>query len=196
MTPFENIATGLALETLKTLSRSSTTNTILSSSFATRVLLRQAGVLGPSSTSSSSHKPSREAPSPKARPDTKVEREALSVIANTLVHHTKSCLESLKGLNAVHLLMEKLKSSHAQLVERLKLEGQNTSGHGEELDDMLLFLYGRLLFWMTVSKDAGLLDELLHKENLVAVIGFVSCRLVAMLFCPCFISTHRSLAHS
>jgi hypothetical protein len=50
------------------------------------------------------------------------------------------------------------------------------------MDDTLVFLFGRILMWMTASKDSGFLQDLVDEQGLVAAIktvsrGLTRCRL-------------------
>lgn len=141
-------AYGLAMEVIKTLSRSTTSKTELTTIPALRILLRHAGLARPD------HHDAPETPPPPLR----VRKEALSTVANTLFLHSSTTLSALSSLEAGRAIVERIKKD------------QESNG----TDDTLLFLYGRILMWMTSSKESGFLQDLVDKQGLVEVIKRVS----------------------
>jgi uncharacterized Rmd1/YagE family protein len=142
-------AYGLALEVIKTLSRTTTSKTELTTIPALRILLRHAGLARPG------RHDAPETPPPPLR----VRKEALSTVANTLFLHSSATLSALSSLEAGRAI-----------VERIKKDQEESNG----TDDTLLFLYGRILMWMTSSKESGFLQDLIDKQGLVDAIKRVS----------------------
>jgi len=142
-------AYGLALEVIKTLSRSTTSKTELTTIPALRILLRHAGLVQPD------RHDAPETPPPPLR----VRKEALSTIANTLFLHSATTLSALSFLAAGQAI-----------VQRMRKDQEESNG----TDDTLLFLYGRILMWMTSNKESGFLQDLVDKQGLVDVIKRVS----------------------
>jgi hypothetical protein len=161
-----NLAWETAMETIKTLSRSTTGKTGLTTVTALRILLRHAGILLDSTSSISAstiESPAPPAPPPLRDIPLKVRKEALSTIANTLFLHSSITLSSLSTLGAGRAV-----------VEQLRIEQEQTGA----MDDTLVFLFGRILMWMTASKDSGFLQDLVDEQGLVAVIKTVSRGLI------------------
>jgi hypothetical protein len=88
-----------------------------------------------------------------------VRKEALSTVANTLFLHSSITLSSLSTLGAGRAV-----------VKQLRKEQEQTGA----MDDTLVFLFGRILMWMTASKDSGFLQDLVDEQGLVAAIKTVS----------------------
>jgi hypothetical protein len=173
------IALSLAMETLKTLSRSATGTDLLTSLDSLKILFKQARIL-PTQATTTDYDMDKTSSSEtrKIRPDNKVEKEALSTIANTIFLHQTSTLRSLRELNAGYLIVERIKVDQRS---RRDGEGLGTKGKTTEpLDEMMMFLLGRLLMWMTASKESGFLETLVEKDDLVEVLKIVSFRAVEL----------------
>ena len=150
------------METIKTLSRSTTGKTELTTVTALRILLRQAGIPLDSISSISASKAESSTPLPPPPLQDippKVRKEALSTIANTLFLHSSTTLSSLSTLGAGRAV-----------VKQLRKEQEQTGA----MDDTLVFLFGRILMWMTASKDSVFLQDLVDEQGLVAAIKTVS----------------------
>ena len=142
-------AWGTAMETIKTLSRSTSGKTELTTVDALRTLLRHADV--PLETGTS--------PLPRLEDiPLKVRKEALSTIANTLFLHSSTTLSSLSTLDAGRAVVRQLRTEQAQ---------------AGNVDDTLVFLYGRILMWMTASRESGFLENLVDEQGLVQAIKTV-----------------------
>lgn len=148
-------AWGTAMETIKTLSRSATGKTQLTTVPALRILLRHAGIPldSASSSASSSSSPSRLDDIP-----LKVRKEALSTVANTLFLHSSTTLSSLSTLDAGRAFVKQLRTEQ---------------GQPGNMDDTLVFLFGRILMWMTASREFGFLQDLVDEQGLVQAIKTV-----------------------
>lgn len=148
---------GKVLEAVKTLSRSPSGTTILTTAKSIGILMHQARIIplprpkGSTSDSTSSRIP---------------EREALSTIANTLVLHQSETLKSLLVMGAGHAIVERIKADHDRSIASNGTETKET----REMDNRLLFLYGRLVMWMTAAKESGFLEDLVEKDGLVGIL--------------------------